>query len=171
MCVQVVHKRSGEQVSRASLMPSAIPFMVELHRYYETDSAVYLVLQHATGGRFWSYVSGYLAQAPQCHLLDALINDSHERQLRTFNRPASHLESRDATGVYCWAVSSRTATKHEANSYFGLLAFQSRVMQDSVELCHGKLRAISNIHRFTNNIVLSKTAIRGTESVSLVIFL
>ena len=36
--------------------------MVRLHRFYETETALYLVLQHATGGKLWNYVSGFLNQ-------------------------------------------------------------------------------------------------------------
>ncbi len=41
---------------------------------------MYLLLQHASGGRLWSYVSGYLQQnSPD---IDQALDDPHERKLR-----------------------------------------------------------------------------------------
>ena len=36
--------------------------MVRLHKFYETDSALYLLLEYASGGKLWTYISGYLQQ-------------------------------------------------------------------------------------------------------------
>ena len=35
--------------------------MVKLHQYFETDNAIYLLLEHASGGRLWDYISGYMS--------------------------------------------------------------------------------------------------------------
>jgi len=43
-------------------VPTHLPYVVSLVRFYETDSAIYLQLQHAAGGRLWSYVGAYLNQ-------------------------------------------------------------------------------------------------------------
>lgn len=37
--------------------------MVNLHKFFETDSALYLLLQYASGGRLWSYIAAYLQQS------------------------------------------------------------------------------------------------------------
>ena len=37
--------------------------MVNLHRFFETDNAIFLLLQYASGGRLWSYIAGYLQQS------------------------------------------------------------------------------------------------------------
>lgn len=34
--------------------------MVQLVRYHETDDSIFLVLQHAVGGKLWTYVGSYL---------------------------------------------------------------------------------------------------------------
>ena len=34
--------------------------MVKLHRFYELDNAIYLLLEHVSGGMLWSLISGYL---------------------------------------------------------------------------------------------------------------
>lgn len=43
-------------------MPTHLPYVVGLVKFYETGSTVYLLLQHAAGGRLWSYVGSYLNQ-------------------------------------------------------------------------------------------------------------
>ena len=47
-----------------SIVPTHLPYVVSLVKFYETDSAIYLLLQHAAGGRLWSYVGSYLNQCP-----------------------------------------------------------------------------------------------------------
>lgn len=37
--------------------------MVHLHKFYETPSTIYLLLQYASGGRLWDYVGAYLRYA------------------------------------------------------------------------------------------------------------
>lgn len=34
--------------------------MVGLHKFYETDNAIHLLLQYATGGKLWTYIGAYL---------------------------------------------------------------------------------------------------------------
>lgn len=48
-----------------SIVPTHLPYVVSLVKFYETDSAIYLLLQHAAGGRLWSYVGSYLNQCPE----------------------------------------------------------------------------------------------------------
>ena len=36
--------------------------MVSLHKFYETDTSVFLLLQYAVGGKLWTYIGDYL-----CH--------------------------------------------------------------------------------------------------------
>ena len=60
-----------------AIVPTICPFMVRLYRYYETSSAIYLLLQHATGGHLWSYVSGYLNPAPQSPRFDDHHGNRH----------------------------------------------------------------------------------------------
>ena len=56
--------------------------MVELLRFYETDASVYLLLQHASGGKLWNYISGYMHQHNDTYL-DDVLDDIYERNLRT----------------------------------------------------------------------------------------
>lgn len=55
--------------------------MVRLHKFFLTDSAIYLLLQHATGDRLWTYVSGYLHQ--QQLEPEAIFEDRQQDYTRT----------------------------------------------------------------------------------------
>ena len=50
--------------------------MTKLHRFYETDSAIYLVLHHAPGGKLWNYLSRYLSQSQRTDDRDVLSKDT-----------------------------------------------------------------------------------------------
>lgn len=39
--------------------------MVHLHKFYETSSTIYLLLQYASGGKLWDYVGAYLRYAQE----------------------------------------------------------------------------------------------------------
>ena len=54
--------KSCRSLQQKSIVPTHLPYVVSLVRFYETDSAIYLQLQHAAGGRLWSYVGAYLNQ-------------------------------------------------------------------------------------------------------------
>lgn len=49
--------------SQRSILPTTCPYMVNLHKFFETDYAIYLLLQYASGGRLWSYIAAYLHQS------------------------------------------------------------------------------------------------------------
>ena len=68
--------------------------MVNLLRFYETEVSIYLLLQHASGGKLWNYISGYLHQHSDTQL-DDVLDDVHERKLRT-QKPSdeSNVDSR-----------------------------------------------------------------------------
>lgn len=53
----------GSDPTKRSILPTTCPYMVNLHRFFETDNAIYLLLQYASGGRLWSYIAGYLQQS------------------------------------------------------------------------------------------------------------
>ncbi|XP_064623256.1 ribosomal protein S6 kinase delta-1-like [Lineus longissimus] len=50
------------QPSKKNIIPPNIPYMVRLYRFYETDCSIHLLLQHASGGKLWNYISSYLNQ-------------------------------------------------------------------------------------------------------------
>lgn len=47
-----------------NIVPQDIPFMVQLYQVYETCYAFFLILEYASGGRVWDYVSSYLHRSP-----------------------------------------------------------------------------------------------------------
>ena len=53
---------AGADLTQRSILPTTCPYMVTMHRFFETDSAIFLLLQYASGGRLWSYIAGYLQQ-------------------------------------------------------------------------------------------------------------
>lgn len=61
--------KSCRDLQQKSIVPTHLPYVVSLVRFYETDTAIYLQLQHAAGGRLWSYVGAYLNQC-----IDATAN-------------------------------------------------------------------------------------------------
>lgn len=64
---------------RRSVVPTYVPYVVRLYRYYESDSAIYVLLQYATGGKLWSYVRAYLNQHYEVEIDDALMEDPRPR--------------------------------------------------------------------------------------------
>ncbi|NWV82302.1 KS6C1 kinase, partial [Dasyornis broadbenti] len=51
--------------SRTTIIPRCVPNMVCLHKYIISEESVFLVLQHAEGGKLWSYVSKFLNRSPE----------------------------------------------------------------------------------------------------------
>ncbi|XP_038204824.1 ribosomal protein S6 kinase delta-1 isoform X3 [Arvicola amphibius] len=50
---------------RKTIIPRCVPNMVCLHKYIISEESVFLVLQHAEGGKLWSYVSKFLNRSSQ----------------------------------------------------------------------------------------------------------
>ncbi|PNF33390.1 hypothetical protein B7P43_G04157 [Cryptotermes secundus] len=63
--MKVLHK-SPCPVSdlKCPIVPQDVPYMVKLHGYFETESAVFLLLQHASGGKLWDHVDSYFQSLP-----------------------------------------------------------------------------------------------------------
>ncbi|KAG8182339.1 hypothetical protein JTE90_028183 [Oedothorax gibbosus] len=63
--VKTLYKSPNSQVpSSDPTLSQTIPFVVRLHQVYETNYALFLILEHATGGRLWDYVSSFLQRSP-----------------------------------------------------------------------------------------------------------
>lgn len=67
---------------KRTIIPTTCPFMIKLEKFYESTSAVILLLQHAPGGRLWNYVSNYLHSGGNQSNIGDILDDTHERQLR-----------------------------------------------------------------------------------------
>ncbi|KAM4814972.1 ribosomal protein S6 kinase delta-1-like isoform 3-T6 [Thomomys bottae] len=55
-----LRKSSEYSRNRKTIIPRCVPNMVCLHKYIISEESVFLVLQHAEGGKLWSYISKYL---------------------------------------------------------------------------------------------------------------
>ncbi|NXF04385.1 KS6C1 kinase, partial [Smithornis capensis] len=62
---QGLRKSSEYSRSRTTIIPRCVPNMVCLHKYIISEESVFLVLQHAEGGKLWSYVSKFLNRSPE----------------------------------------------------------------------------------------------------------
>ncbi|XP_009079353.1 PREDICTED: ribosomal protein S6 kinase delta-1 [Acanthisitta chloris] len=60
-----LRKSSEYSRSRTTIIPRCVPNMVCLHKYIISEESVFLVLQHAEGGKLWSYVSKFLNKSPE----------------------------------------------------------------------------------------------------------
>ncbi|NXC39594.1 KS6C1 kinase, partial [Penelope pileata] len=60
-----LRKSSEYSRSRTTVIPRCVPNMVCLHKYIISEESVFLVLQHAEGGKLWSYVSKFLNRSPE----------------------------------------------------------------------------------------------------------
>ncbi|KAG8228109.1 hypothetical protein J437_LFUL000111 [Ladona fulva] len=62
--MKVLHKSSCPVNNlKPTAIPQNVPYMVKLYKYFETDSSVLLVLQHAGGGKLWDHISSYFQSA------------------------------------------------------------------------------------------------------------
>uniref|UniRef100_A0A8D0HT52 Ribosomal protein S6 kinase C1 n=1 Tax=Sphenodon punctatus TaxID=8508 RepID=A0A8D0HT52_SPHPU len=59
-----LRKSSEYSRNRKTIIPRCVPNMVCLHKYIISEESVFLVLQHAEGGKLWSYVSKFLNRSP-----------------------------------------------------------------------------------------------------------
>ena len=57
---QSIPKSAPDSERTQSILPTTCPHMVSLHRFFETDSCVFLLLQYASGGKLWAYIGDYL---------------------------------------------------------------------------------------------------------------
>eukprot|EP00069_Balaena_mysticetus_P004912 bmy_17655T0 len=62
---QGLRKSSEYSRNRKTIIPRCVPNMVCLHKYIISEESVFLVLQHAEGGKLWSYISKFLNRSPE----------------------------------------------------------------------------------------------------------
>ncbi|OWF43526.1 ribosomal protein S6 kinase delta-1-like isoform X2 [Mizuhopecten yessoensis] len=58
--MKTIHKSSTCTTRSKTILPVSCPYMVGLHKFYETDNAIHLLLQYAAGGKLWTYIGAYL---------------------------------------------------------------------------------------------------------------
>ncbi|NXA46051.1 KS6C1 kinase, partial [Nothocercus julius] len=79
-----LRKSSEYSRSRTTIIPRCVPNMVCLHKYIVSEESVFLVLQHAEGGKLWSYVSKFLNRSPE--------GSFEIPELKTSSSTKTHLE-------------------------------------------------------------------------------
>ncbi|XP_041106542.1 ribosomal protein S6 kinase delta-1-like isoform X2 [Polyodon spathula] len=71
-------KKSSEcNRNKKTVIPHCVPNMVRLHKYIISEDSIFLVLQHAEGGKLWSYVSKFLNKSPEDSFDIPCIERSH----------------------------------------------------------------------------------------------
>ncbi|CAG5123199.1 unnamed protein product, partial [Candidula unifasciata] len=58
--IKSIPKSTLDTGSAQSILPTSCPYMVSLHRFFETEDSVFLLLQYASGGKLWTYIGDYL---------------------------------------------------------------------------------------------------------------
>ncbi|XP_044145400.1 LOW QUALITY PROTEIN: ribosomal protein S6 kinase delta-1 [Bufo gargarizans] len=75
-----LRKSSEESGSRKTIVPRCVPNMVCLHKYIISEESVFLVLQHAEGGKLWSYLSKFLSGSAEGSFDVPLAKSSHSNE-------------------------------------------------------------------------------------------
>nr|XP_039258650.1 ribosomal protein S6 kinase delta-1-like [Styela clava] len=82
--------KSCQNRLRKGVIPTNVPFMVRLHRYYSTEHAVCLVIEHASGGRLWDQLAPYFELARTKNGIPKAENTQTKvEQLKDFKRELS----------------------------------------------------------------------------------
>uniref|UniRef100_A0A7N4NGZ6 Ribosomal protein S6 kinase delta-1 n=1 Tax=Sarcophilus harrisii TaxID=9305 RepID=A0A7N4NGZ6_SARHA len=100
---QGLRKSSDYSRSRKTIIPRCVPNMVCLHKYIISEESVFLVLQHAEGGKLWSYISRFLNRSSEESLdiqevKKSTLAEVHLQQPTPSPKDSSSLESRESDG-------------------------------------------------------------------------
>uniref|UniRef100_A0A4X2KRS5 Ribosomal protein S6 kinase delta-1 n=1 Tax=Vombatus ursinus TaxID=29139 RepID=A0A4X2KRS5_VOMUR len=98
-----LRKSSEYSRNRKTIIPRCVPNMVCLHKYIISEESVFLVLQHAEGGKLWSYVSRFLNRSSEESLNIQEVRKSTLAEVRLqqptpSSKDSSSLESRGSDG-------------------------------------------------------------------------
>ncbi|XP_073528067.1 ribosomal protein S6 kinase delta-1 [Phyllobates terribilis] len=96
-----LRKSSEESGSRKTIIPRCVPNMVCLHKYIISEESVFLVLQHAEGGKLWSYLSKFLSRSTEGSFDVPLAKSSQSNEDIFKNLapcPRNSVESRASSG-------------------------------------------------------------------------
>ncbi|CAN2387422.1 phosphatidylinositol binding [Pristimantis euphronides] len=95
-----LRKISEESGSTKTIIPRCVPNMVCLHKYIISEESVFLVLQHAEGGKLWSYLSKFLSRSTEGSFDVPLAKSSHSNEDLLKNLapcPRNSMESRTSS--------------------------------------------------------------------------
>ncbi|XP_040841596.1 ribosomal protein S6 kinase delta-1 isoform X7 [Ochotona curzoniae] len=98
-----LRKSSEYSRNRKTIIPRCVPNMVCLHKYIISEDSVFLLLQHAEGGKLWSYVSKFLNRSPEESLeikglKKSALTKVHLQQPAAGPQESSSLDSRGSDG-------------------------------------------------------------------------
>ncbi|XP_038074730.1 ribosomal protein S6 kinase delta-1-like isoform X1 [Patiria miniata] len=66
---------------RSTCAPANCRYMVKPYRFIETDNAIFIVLEHASGGKLWSYASGFLNHGAESSYNQALAGSLERKSI------------------------------------------------------------------------------------------
>ncbi|XP_036128158.1 ribosomal protein S6 kinase delta-1 isoform X3 [Molossus molossus] len=96
-----LRKSSEYSRNRKTIIPRCVPNMVCLHKYIISEESVFLVLQHAEGGKLWSYISKFLNRSTEGSFDIEEVKKSakvHLKQPTSGPQGSSSFESRGSDG-------------------------------------------------------------------------
>ncbi|XP_073756295.1 ribosomal protein S6 kinase delta-1 isoform X6 [Callorhinus ursinus] len=98
-----LRKSSEYSRNRKTIIPRCVPNMVCLHKYIISEESVFLVLQHAEGGKLWSYISKFLNRSPEesfdiGEVKKSTLTKVHRQQPTSSPQDSGSFESRGSDG-------------------------------------------------------------------------
>lgn len=98
-----LRKSSESSRNRKTIIPRCVPNMVCLYKYIVSEESVFLVLQHAEGGKLWSYISKFLNRSPEesfdtKEVQRSMLAKVHLQQPASTLQDSSSFESRGSDG-------------------------------------------------------------------------
>ncbi|KAM4771815.1 ribosomal protein S6 kinase delta-1 [Rhinophrynus dorsalis] len=96
-----LRKSSEYNGNRKTIIPRCVPNMVCLHKYITSEESVYLVLQHAEGGKLWSCLSKFLSRSTEGSFDVPLAKSSHSDEDLLKNLapcPKNSIDSKGSSG-------------------------------------------------------------------------
>ncbi|XP_022103150.1 ribosomal protein S6 kinase delta-1-like isoform X2 [Acanthaster planci] len=73
--------KSSTPTKRASYAPANCRYVVKPYRFIETDDAIFVVLEHASGGKLWSYASAFLNRGTESSLNQAVAGSLERKSI------------------------------------------------------------------------------------------
>ncbi|XP_034777308.2 ribosomal protein S6 kinase delta-1-like isoform X4 [Acipenser ruthenus] len=92
-----LRKSSECSRNKKTIIPHCVPNMVRLHKYIISEDSIFLVLQHAEGGKLWSYVSKFLNKSPEDSFNIPCIERSHPTEVLNVEQLVPGLEDVDSS--------------------------------------------------------------------------
>nr|XP_054758688.1 ribosomal protein S6 kinase delta-1-like [Lytechinus pictus] len=97
--IKSLSKCSVPNTKMITRVPAFCPYMVRLYRYFETESSIFLLLEHATGGKLWNYASPYLKQQKEATGRQELANSLKSSTLSRQSQRSRSGSTRSGRGL------------------------------------------------------------------------